>query len=199
MGGVCLLALVPLWMPRAWIVAGHRWLGWGPFPDGPVAEYLARSVSALSAFYGGRGDDTLTGGAGNDTFVIEAASGHDHITDFANHEVIRFSGVSGVDDFGDLTLTKVGNDTLITWGTSDSLTVEGYKPNQLHASDFEFVASASSAVAQLFSKEVDLGSLHGQSSVADALALGSSFGAHGAFGGDAFDHGMATLAMQAHI
>lgn len=40
-------------MPSAWIDAGHRWLGWGPFPDGPVAEYLARSVSALSAFYGG--------------------------------------------------------------------------------------------------------------------------------------------------
>jgi hypothetical protein len=52
-GGVCLLALVPLWMPRDWIVAAHRWLGWGPFPDGPVAEYLARSVSALSGFYGG--------------------------------------------------------------------------------------------------------------------------------------------------
>jgi hypothetical protein len=52
-GGVCLLALIPLWMPRAWIVAGHHWLGWGTFPDNPVAEYLARSVSALSAFYGG--------------------------------------------------------------------------------------------------------------------------------------------------
>ena len=52
-GGVCLLALVPLGMPRGWIDAGHRWLGWGPFPDGPVAEYLARSVSALSGFYGG--------------------------------------------------------------------------------------------------------------------------------------------------
>lgn len=52
-GGVCLLALVALWMPRSWIDTGHRWLGWGPFPDSPVAEYLARSVSALSAFYGG--------------------------------------------------------------------------------------------------------------------------------------------------
>ena len=52
-GGVCLLAVVPLWMPRDWIEAGHRWLGWGPFPHGPVAEYLARSVSALSGFYGG--------------------------------------------------------------------------------------------------------------------------------------------------
>jgi hypothetical protein len=52
-GGVCLLALVSLWMPRSWIGAGHRWLGWGAFPAAPIAEYLARSVSGLSAFYGG--------------------------------------------------------------------------------------------------------------------------------------------------
>jgi hypothetical protein len=52
-GGVCLLALVSLWMPRSWIDAGHQWLGWGSFPTAPIAEYLARSVSALSAFYGG--------------------------------------------------------------------------------------------------------------------------------------------------
>jgi hypothetical protein len=52
-GALCLLALVPLWMPRGWLEAGHRWLGWGAFPAAPVAEYLARSVSALSAFYGG--------------------------------------------------------------------------------------------------------------------------------------------------
>jgi len=52
-GGVCLLALISLWMPRDWIDAGHRWLGWGKFPDAPIAEYLARSVSALCAFYGG--------------------------------------------------------------------------------------------------------------------------------------------------
>ena len=52
-GGACLLALISLWMPRDWIDAAHRWLGWGKFPDAPIAEYLARSVSALCAFYGG--------------------------------------------------------------------------------------------------------------------------------------------------
>lgn len=52
-GGLCLLAVIPLWMPRTWIDVGHRWLGWGEFPIAPIAEYLARSVSALSAFYGG--------------------------------------------------------------------------------------------------------------------------------------------------
>jgi hypothetical protein len=52
-GAICLLGLVSLWMPRSWIEAVHRWLGWGEFPAAPIAEYLARSVSALSAFYGG--------------------------------------------------------------------------------------------------------------------------------------------------
>jgi hypothetical protein len=35
------------------MAAGHQWLGLGAFPTTPIAEYLARSVSALSAFYGG--------------------------------------------------------------------------------------------------------------------------------------------------
>jgi len=52
-GGLCLLALIGLLMPRAWIDLGHRWLGWGEFPDAPIAVYLARSVSALCGFYGG--------------------------------------------------------------------------------------------------------------------------------------------------
>lgn len=52
-GGACLLALIPLWMPRNWIDICHRWLGWGEFPFAPIADYLARSVCALTSFYGG--------------------------------------------------------------------------------------------------------------------------------------------------
>ncbi|HUG20803.1 MAG TPA: hypothetical protein VMM56_17570 [Planctomycetaceae bacterium] len=52
-GIVCLLALVPLFMPRDWIARTHEWMGLGPFPVQPIAEYLARSTSGLSAFYGG--------------------------------------------------------------------------------------------------------------------------------------------------
>lgn len=32
---------------------GHQFMGLGSFPSAPIAEYLARSVSALCAFYGG--------------------------------------------------------------------------------------------------------------------------------------------------
>ena len=53
LGVICVLAVVPLVMPVRWLDAGHRWAGLGAFPAAPIAEYLARSVSALCAFYGG--------------------------------------------------------------------------------------------------------------------------------------------------
>jgi len=131
--------------------------------------------------YGGRGDDVLTGNQNDDRFIIETNSGDDRITDFGHTDRIVFSGVAGVDDFSDLTLTKVGSNTVITWGTTDSLTVEGYKPNQLHASDFEFTASASSvAAAQLVSKE----SLNPP-----------SFDHNLSFGGEGFEHGAVHFAL----
>jgi hypothetical protein len=52
-GTVCLLAIIPVAMPREWMVQGQRLLGMGQFPDAPIAEYLARFTSALCAFYGG--------------------------------------------------------------------------------------------------------------------------------------------------
>ena len=105
--------------------------------------------------YGGRGNDTMTGNQGIDRYVIETGSGTDHVTDFApNVDKVVFSGVAGVDDFGDLTLTKVGNNTVITWGTGDSLILDGVKPSQLHAIDFEFTASAAAFSEPLVSKEL---------------------------------------------
>jgi len=53
LGWICVLALIPLVMPRSWLDVGHRYLGLGEFPTAPIAQYLARSVCALSAFYGG--------------------------------------------------------------------------------------------------------------------------------------------------
>ena len=53
LGAICVLAVIPLFIPRTWLETGHQNLGLGHFPTAPIAEYLARSVSALSAFYGG--------------------------------------------------------------------------------------------------------------------------------------------------
>lgn len=97
--------------------------------------------------YGGRGNDTMTGGQHSDRFIIETASGDDVITDFSkNQDEIVFDGVAGVDDFGDLTLAVSGShDTLVTWGTTDSILIQGVKPNQLSASNFDFGPAAAAA------------------------------------------------------
>ena len=53
MGGLSMIAaIVPVFMPAAWIDQAHRMLGWGPFPQAPVAGYLARLASAAYVMFG---------------------------------------------------------------------------------------------------------------------------------------------------
>ena len=51
-GCLNLTALLFAFGPRSWLEAGHRALLEAPFPEEPVAEYLARSASLLYAFHG---------------------------------------------------------------------------------------------------------------------------------------------------
>ncbi len=52
-GCISLLAIVPALMPLSWMAAVHQRLGLGPLPQGPIVEYLARSLSAMYAILGG--------------------------------------------------------------------------------------------------------------------------------------------------
>ncbi|WP_118856252.1 beta strand repeat-containing protein [Sphingomonas mesophila] len=114
--------------------------------------------------WGGQGNDILTGDQGRDTFAFSADSGDDRITDFGNLDTILFDALSGVDDFSDLIISALGRDTLIEWGTSDSITLDGVRPRSLDSSDFVFEGAAASAMV---SAREDVGA---------ALAHGSSFG-----------------------
>ncbi len=49
---MAMTAIVPMAMPLPWMDAIHRWLGLGPMPQGPVVEYLARSISGMYAILG---------------------------------------------------------------------------------------------------------------------------------------------------
>jgi Ca2+-binding RTX toxin-like protein len=104
--------------------------------------------------YGGTGNDVMTGGQGHDDFVVESYSGHDTITDFSNQDTIVFN-VPGVNGFGDLSFVSSGNDTLVTWGTSDSLLLEGVKPNQLNAHDFNFGSAAAAAFSFVTASDLE--------------------------------------------
>lgn len=106
----------------------------------PVGNDVLDGGKGNDVLNGGGGDDVLTGGQGKDIFAFGVASGDDRVTDFENnHDRIRFEGIAGVDDFSDLTITAVGPDVLITWGTGDSIVLEGTPIGVIGASDFIFI------------------------------------------------------------
>lgn len=53
MGTVSLLALIAVFLPLSWIASMHRSAGLGDLPEGPIVEYVVRSLSAFYAMYGG--------------------------------------------------------------------------------------------------------------------------------------------------
>ena len=52
MGFLPLLAIVAVVMPTSWMEAGAQWTGVGSFPDTPLTQYLARSLSAIYVLLG---------------------------------------------------------------------------------------------------------------------------------------------------
>jgi Ca2+-binding RTX toxin-like protein len=86
---------------------------------------------------GGDGNDQLTGGKGHDTFVFGPGFGHDVIADFSHADRIEFDG--GVfRNFHEVLAAshQVGNNTVITLDSSNSITLEGVALHSLHAHDF---------------------------------------------------------------
>ena len=51
-GCLLMLAAFAVVLPQQWMASAHQALGMGSFPQSPVMEYLARSVSALYAMRG---------------------------------------------------------------------------------------------------------------------------------------------------
>ncbi len=51
-GLVSFSAIIPTFMPFAWMEAAHGWLGLGELPDAPIVHYLTRSTSLLYAAHG---------------------------------------------------------------------------------------------------------------------------------------------------
>ena len=100
--------------------------------------------------FGGRGNDVMSGGPGADRFIIEAQSGADRIIDFAHVDKVVFDAFAGPHAFSELVFTAVGKDVMITWGTGDSLVIEGYRPRDLTAADFNFTPAAAPLAAMSF-------------------------------------------------
>lgn len=68
--------------------------------------------------FGGNGFNRLTGGAGSDVFSLSTGTGFDTITDF-NLGSGDLIGLSNGLNFGDLTISGVGRNTVISFGNDE--------------------------------------------------------------------------------
>jgi|GEM_PF-467141 len=84
---------------------------------------------------GGEGDDVLTGGEGSDTFIFDAESGSDIITDIFERDTLVFEGQEF--DVDDLIINEnEDGDAVIAFGNSDTeVTLEGVKRDDLRNED----------------------------------------------------------------
>ncbi|TXI05611.1 MAG: calcium-binding protein, partial [Pseudorhodobacter sp.] len=136
--------------------AGNDWMDGGAGNDrlfGSTGNDRLYGNADSDKLYGGSGDDQLYGGSGNDTlegeagndvlaggtgsdrFVFRSTSNSDTITDFQDGaDRIQIVGVSG---FGGLTLSTVGEDVRISFGTVRIL-VEDITRAELTSADFIF-------------------------------------------------------------
>jgi Ca2+-binding RTX toxin-like protein len=92
---------------------------------------------------GGVGNDTMSGGADADTFVFHstqswggaaALDGDDIVTDFqVGVDQLKFA-VTGIDSVSDLSVSQVGNDTVISYGNNgSSITLQNVDAHNLMA------------------------------------------------------------------
>ena len=91
------------------------------------------------------GNDTLSGGSGDDTFYFRGKNfGFDHVTDFTagagTNDTIAFSQAVFHDYSSVLAAASTsGSDTVITISSVASITLDGVALASLHSDDFQFV------------------------------------------------------------
>jgi Ca2+-binding RTX toxin-like protein len=92
---------------------------------------------------GGAGNDLLTGGEGADRFIFANGTGRDTVADFAvGSDLIDLQGYLGAKgetlSFESLAIAQQGNNTVITLGTADSITLSNVSAKLIGADDFFF-------------------------------------------------------------
>ncbi|MEZ5909136.1 MAG: tandem-95 repeat protein [Hyphomicrobiaceae bacterium] len=87
---------------------------------------------------GGTGNDTIFGEGGTDTFKFSDGWGHDTIRDWLNGtEQLDVSAVTGLDNFGQLTIYNIAGGVQIFFG-GNTITLSGWNTTHIDASDFIF-------------------------------------------------------------
>jgi Ca2+-binding RTX toxin-like protein len=88
---------------------------------------------------GGEGNDALRGGSNNDDYVANPGDGDDTIADFnLIQDKITIAGFNNFQDFTQLAIDQVGNDSVITLSDDQHIRLTGIDVTDLSADQFEF-------------------------------------------------------------
>jgi len=119
--------------------------------DGAIGSEFADTLlgdSRDNIFEGRGGDDTMSGGAGADSYVLSndgndgAAFGLDIITDFnVSEDYISAEQFPDLQSIADLTISQDGADALVTFDASNEVRLTGVLASALGASNFVFAES----------------------------------------------------------
>ncbi|MGE0204776.1 MAG: M10 family metallopeptidase C-terminal domain-containing protein [Hyphomicrobiaceae bacterium] len=104
---------------------------------GGDADYILAGLGN-DVIDGGMGNDTIFGEGGTDTFKFADDWGHDTIRDWLNGtEKLDVSGVTGLDNFGQLTIYNIAGGVQVYFG-GNTITLSGWNTTHIDASDFIF-------------------------------------------------------------
>lgn len=115
--------------------------GWRGDDDikGGAGDDVLRGDFDEDRLEGGSGTDRLIGGPGRDVFVFREGFEEDRVLDFNSAlEILDFSQHSFVAGFGDLTVTQVSTNTVVTTVNGDRLVLAETDAAQITAGDFAF-------------------------------------------------------------
>ncbi len=104
--------------------------------DGGAGDDRLLGGAGADTLIGGTGNDTLTGGSGSDSFVFDAESGHDIITDIFEQDTLVFEGQEF--DMDDLILTENDDgDVVVSFQgvANSSVTLDGVRMEDLDANN----------------------------------------------------------------
>lgn len=97
--------------------------------------------TSVDVIIGGTRRDTMTGGDGADTFLLVMGDDLDRITDFTfgtGGDTLIFSGNSAVETASDLTITQIGDDARIRYGSNSTVILESTHLADIDAANFQF-------------------------------------------------------------
>nr|WP_321440394.1 M10 family metallopeptidase C-terminal domain-containing protein [uncultured Hyphomonas sp.] len=111
--------------------------------EGGTGDNILNAGLGDDVIYFGQGDDTASGGDGADTFILQAGSAKDSvITDFdIAEDTLILTNIEDATALGDISYTTdPGGDTL-TFGNSQTLTLQGISFADLSSANIEFAPS----------------------------------------------------------